>query len=299
MNITNGILLKIISTLLFALMSAAIRWIGQSVPLGEVVFFRSAFAIIPIVLVYAVQGRLWSAFRTKRPLGHVGRGLVGVLGMFLNFAALARLPLADATVISFATPLVTVVLAALVLHEQVRIYRWTAVAVGFLGVIVMLLPYLDLSHLWQREAPQQTLGAVMGLVGAICVAGAVVQTRRLTDTETTSAIVLYFSLICAVGGLLTIPEWSMPDGWQLAALISIGVLGGVSHIFLTESYRLAPASVVAPFDYMSIIWAFVLGYALFGEMPTRLVFVGALIVTGAGLFVVWREWQLGIERAKV
>jgi len=286
------------SALLFALMSAMIRWLGDAVPVGQVVFFRSAFAVVPVVAIYALQGQLRTAFRTHRPFGHVGRGFIGLVGMFLNFAALARLPLADATAISFASPLITVALAALVLNERVRIYRWSAVAVGFLGVIVMLLPYLDVSQFAGRQAPQQTWGAAMALAAAICNAGAVVQTRRLTDTESTSAIVLYFSLISATGGLLTLPEWHSPNGLQLAALISIGVLGGISHVFLTESYRLAPASVVAPFDYTSIIWAFVLGYAMFGEVPSLLVFVGALIVAAAGLFVIWRERQLGIERAK-
>jgi drug/metabolite transporter (DMT)-like permease len=298
MDVVKGILLKLASALLFAVMSALIRWLGEIVPLGQVVFFRSAFAIVPVVIIYALRRELMTAVRTGRPFGHFGRGLVGVAGMFLSFAALARLPLANATAIGFAAPLITVALAALVLKERVRIYRWSAVGVGFLGVLVMLLPYLNVSK--ASVGATQTIGAALGLAAAFCNAASVIQTRRLTDSETTSAIVLYFSFICAVGGLLTLPfAWHQPTGKELAALIAIGTLGGVSHILLTESYRFAPTSVVAPFDYTSIFWAFVLGYVMFGEVPSALVFVGAAIVALAGLFVIWRERQLGIERRRI
>jgi drug/metabolite transporter (DMT)-like permease len=299
MDVVKGILLKLVSALLFAVMSALIRWLGEIVPLGQVVFFRSAFAIVPVVIIYALRGELMTAVRTGRPFGHFGRGLVGIAGMFLSFAALARLPLANATAIGFAAPLITVALAALVLKERVRIYRWSAVGVGFVGVLVMLVPYLDLSSS-AAGGSTQTIGAVLGLAAAFCNAGSVIQTRRLTDSETTSAIVLYFSLICAVGGLLTLPfDWHHPTGRELAALIAIGMIGGVSHLLLTESYRFAPTSVVAPFDYTSIFWAFVLGYAMFGEVPSALVFVGAAIIALAGLFVIWRERQLGIGRSRI
>jgi drug/metabolite transporter (DMT)-like permease len=299
MDVVKAILLKLASALLFAVMSAMIRWLGETVPLGQVVFFRSAFAIVPVVIIYALRRELMAAVRTGRPFGHVGRGLVGVGGMFLSFGALARLPLANATAIGFAAPLITVALAALVLKERVRIYRWSAVGVGFVGVLVMLIPYLDLSST-MAAGSTQSIGAVMGLAAAFCNAGSVIQTRRLTDSETTSAIVLYFSLVCALAGLLTLPfAWHQPTGKELAALIAIGMIGGFSHILLTESYRLAPTSVVAPFDYTSIFWAFVLGYAMFGEVPSALVFVGAAIIALAGLFVIWRERQLGIERRRI
>ncbi len=300
MDMVKGILLKLASALLFALMSALIRWLGEAFPVGQVVFFRSAFAIIPVVMIYAFRGELWTAFRTGRPFGHIGRGFVGITGMFFNFAALARLPLADATAISFASPLIIVVLAWLFLNEQVRIYRWSAVLIGFAGVMVMLLPYMHIGDFAGMHSPGQGAGALFAVTAAFCNSGAVVQTRRLTDSETTSAIVLYFSLICTLAGLLTLPfAWHSPSALELAALISIGVLGGISHILLTESYRLAPASVVAPFDYTAIIWAFVLGYAMFGEVPVMPVFIGALIVIAAGLLVIWRERRLGIRRAKV
>ncbi|MBX6425194.1 MAG: DMT family transporter [Variibacter sp.] len=299
MDVLKGILLKIASSIVFAVMSALVRWASESVPVGQVVFFRSAFALVPVLLIYAWRNQLPAAVRTARPFGHVTRGLIGVAGMFLSFAALARLPLAEVTAIGFAAPLMTVALAALILGERVRIYRWSAVAVGFLGVLVMLSPHLNVVAPGPAHGPEAVLGALFALLSAMAQAGAVIQTRRLTGSETNSAIVFYFSLVSAVGGLLTYPFGWVTPSWPLfAGLVAIGVLGGIGQILMTESFRHAPASVVAPFDYTTIIWAFLLGYVLFGEIPLPIVFVGAAIVIAAGLFVIWRERRLGLERAR-
>jgi len=299
MNFRLAISIKLISVLLFAMMSVLVRYVGETVPLGQVVFFRSAFAIIPVMVIYAWRGELGAAFRTGRPLGHITRGLIAVVSMFLNFAALARLPLVDATAISFAAPFITVALAALVLKERVRVYRWSAVMGGFVGVLVMLWPYLNVGALVTARSTASTVGAACAITAAFTNAGATIQTRRLTDSETTASIVFYFSLICTLAGLVSLPfAWHVPSGPELTALIAIGVIGGLSHIFLTESYRYAPASVVAPFDYMALLWAFFFGYVLFGEIPSRYVYAGAAIVAGSGLFVIWRERQLGRERAR-
>jgi len=300
MNLFKAIGLKLLSALLFAAMSAFVRQLGDVVPVGQLVFFRSACAIPPVLLIYAIRGELASAVYTSRPLGQLGRGALSVGGMFTNFSALTRLPLADATAISFASPLITVALAAVILKERVRAYRWTAVLVGFAGVIVMLIPHFDISHYAAAGAMSAaTIGSILALVSAFCNAGTVIQTRRLTQSETTSSIVFYFSLVTALAGALTLPfAWLTPTFSQLAMLISLGIFGGVAHIFLTESYRHATASVVAPFDYSAMLWALLLGYWVFGELPSALVYVGAIIVAGAGLFVIWRERQIGIQRAR-
>jgi drug/metabolite transporter (DMT)-like permease len=291
--------LKLISALLFAAMSALVRQLGDVAPVGQMVFFRSAFAILPVVIVYAIRGELATAVRTSRPLGQLGRGLLSVGGMFSNFSSLTRLPLADATAISFAAPLITVALAATILKERVRIYRWSAVMVGFVGVIVMLIPHFDVGRYAAAGGAIAGVGAMFAIVAAFCNAGTVIQTRRLTQSETTSSIVFYFSLVCAIAGALTLPfAWYSPTPRELVALIALGVLGGFAHILLTESYRYATASLVAPFDYTSMLWALLLGYWLFGELPETLVYVGAGIVTAAGLFVIWRERQLGLQRAR-
>jgi drug/metabolite transporter (DMT)-like permease len=298
MNITKAVILKTSATFLFTVMAVLIRWLGDAVPLGEIVFCRSFFALIPVVVIYAWRGQLKTAVKTKRPFGHIGRGLIGAGGMFFNFGALALLPVADATAISFAGPLATVVLAAVVLRERVRIYRWSAVMVGFIGIIIMLAPHLSIGA---GDGPVFTggLGSLYALMGALCTAGAVVQTRRLTDSETTSSIVFYFSVSCAVFGLITWPlGWTMPAWPQAVALVASGISGGLAQLAMTESYRHAPASFIAPFDYFTMIWAVALGFLVFQEIPEISVLTGAAVVIAAGLFVIWRESQLGIKRRR-
>src|SRR5262245_47511025 len=295
MNLFKAILLKVASALVFAVMSVLVRWLGDRYPVGQVVFFRSAFAVLPVVVIYAWRGELIAALRIGRPIGHLGRGLTAVGAMFCNFTALALLPVVDATAISFVAPLFAVALSALVLKERVRIYRSSAVFLGFSGVLVMLLPHLDIGR--SATYGYATLGLVMELVRAVFQAASTIQNRALTTSESTSSIVLYFSLICTIAGLATWPlGWLMPNGPELVALIVIGICGGVAHILLTESYRLAPASLIAPFDYTSMLWALVLGFLVFEEVPSVLGFVGAGIVAAAGLFVIWRERRLGLKR---
>jgi drug/metabolite transporter (DMT)-like permease len=287
----------LVAAFLFAVMWVLVRWLGARYPIGLVVFFRSAFAILPVVIIYAWRGELIAAIRIGRPLHHLGRGLTAVCAMFSNFSALARLPVVDATAISFVSPLITVALSAIFLKERVRVYRWSAVIVGFVGVLVMLSPHFEISRTASDSVA--VIGATLGLVGAFFGACSSVQTRSLARSETTSSIVFYFSLICALAGLCTLPfGWLIPSWGELAALICIGIFGGLAHIFLTESYRLAEASLVAPFDYTSMLWALALGYLVFGELPNALVFVGAAIIAGAGLFVIWRERQLGLQRPR-
>lgn len=299
MNIAKAITLKLISMLLFAVMSTIIRYAAQEFPVGQVVFFRCAFAVLALVLIYGWRGELRAAIYTKRPFGHVGRGMMSGASMFLNFSALARLPLVDATALNFASPLFTVALAALILKERVRIFRWSAVIVGFVGVLVMLYPLLNLSNLVSPGMSTALIGVICAVVGAFVAAGSTIQTRRLTNTESTSSIVFYFSLFSALLALPTLPFfWTTPSPLQWFALAMIGALGSVSHLLQTESYRFAPASVVAPFDYTQLLWVFLLGYFCFGELPTVYVWIGSGIIIVAGLYVIWRERQLGLRRAR-
>ncbi|CAN1544903.1 RhaT Permeases of the drug/metabolite transporter (DMT) superfamily [Rhabdaerophilaceae bacterium] len=307
-----GILFKVASALAFSCMGACVKYVGsitpadQSFPVGQIVFSRSFFALIPVFIWMALVGKLWSAFQTNNHKGHLKRGLVGSLGMFFGFGALSILPLTDATAISFTAPLISVVLAAFVLGEVVRLYRWTAVLVGFCGVIVMLWPYISADAISRAPDPKLAIGALFGFLGAICAAFAMVEVRRLTSTETTSAIVIYFSLMTTTFGMLTIvagaldPAWAWvtPNRQQALFLVLTGVLGGFGQIFLTESYRHAPASLVAPFDYTAMIFAIAWGYFLFSEVPHILVLTGGCIVCMAGIYVILRERQLGIDRKR-
>jgi drug/metabolite transporter (DMT)-like permease len=288
-----GILLKVVSALAFTMMAASLKLVSASYPTGELVFFRSFFALAPLLLWLAWRGDLINAVRTKDLRGHLKRGAFGSAGMFSGFVALAYLPLHDAIAIGYATPLIVVVLAALVLKETVRAYRWTAVVVGFTGVLIMLSPHLGATEIGGTAA----FGAMIALVGACCSAGATIQVRRLTATEKTGAIVLYFSLLTTVLGLATIVlGWRLPPMGDFLLLILIGVLGGIGQILLTSCYRYADTSIIAPFEYTTMIWALLFGWFVFGELPSRAVVAGAAIVAAAGIFVLWRERELGLER---
>lgn len=290
-----GIVLKLASTLVFTAMSTLVKMVADRVPVGEIVFARSFFAILPIFVYVLVRGELATALFTRRLGGHIGRAAIGAASMGCNFIALGLLPLADATAIGFASPLITVVLAVLLLGEIVRVYRWSAVAVGFFGVIIMLSPNLGSGAAQEGE----TLGALLALAGAALGALSLVVVRRLIETEATSTVVFYFSLSTSLFALVTMPfGWVVPDLELAAILITIGILGGIGQILLTQSYRYAEASVIAPFDYTTMVWALIIGFVVFSETVAPAVLLGASIVIGSGLFVIYRERKLGIERRR-
>lgn len=302
-----GIALKVAATFAFAAMSALIKTASPIFPVGEVVLFRSVFALAVLVAWLARRGEFPHALHTRRKLGHIGRSIAGSGGMFANFIALSLLPLADATALTFATPLIVVPLAALTLGETVRFYRWAAVALGFVGVLVMLSDHLGEGLSDSAAAARSSMGAMIALAGAVSSAVAMIQTRRLTQSEPTGAIVFYFSsLTAAVSAALLVvaalwpaqapgaafmagQRFAAPSLGEFVLLGSIGVLGGTGQILMTHSYRFADASVIAAFDYVAMIWAAALGYAVFSETPSPSILSGAAIVAGAGVFVLWRE----------
>jgi drug/metabolite transporter (DMT)-like permease len=281
------------------MMSATLKTLMDRYPTGEVVFFRSSFAILPLWAWLAWRGDLINGLRTKNVIGHFKRGFLGTSAMYLGFAALSFLPLHDSIAIGYASPLIVVVLAAIVLKEKVRAYRWSAVAVGFIGVMIMLSPYLAPQTFAGGLQAGPALGAVCALLGALCSAGAMIQVRRLTGTEKTGAIVFYFFILASGLSFCTILlGWHMPNAMDLALFILGGILGGIGQILLTECYRYADTSVIAPFEYTTMIWALLLGWFIFGDLPTVTILSGAAIVAATGLFIVWREHQLGLERAR-
>lgn len=298
-NPALGIAMKITSALAFTLMSAGIKRLGSDYPTGQVVFFRSAFALVPLAIWLGWGGNLLDSVRTSDLRGHVLRGIIGSCAMFAGFVALSYLPLSDAVAIGYLSPLITVMLAALFLGETVRAYRWSAVGIGFVGVMIMLGPHLDLGSVGSGGLGAPLAGIGFGLVGACCAAGATIQVRRLTATERTGAIVLYFSLLTTLLGAATIVAgWKMPGAFDLVLLVLVGIFGGIGQIFQTQSFRYADASIIAPFDYTTMIFALLIGWVVFGQVPDGAVYIGGAIVAMAGLFVIWRERMLGLDRTK-
>lgn len=290
-----GITCKLLSALAFTLMSGAIKSISARYPIGEIVFARSFFAMIPLLIWLAWRAELPAALKTSNLRGHLKRGIMGSTGMFCGFAALHFLPLSEAVAIGYAAPLVVVVLAALILKERVRIYRWSAVAVGFLGVLIMLSPHLGATA--HPLGSAATIGAALGLGGAFFSAFASIEVRQLTETERTGAIVFYFMMLTSLLGLSTsLLGWTAP-GWADGLLmILIGILGGLGQIFLVQAYRYGDASLIAPFEYSTMLWAVAIGWFWFGEWPAQTILLGAVIVIGSGIYVILREHQLGLAR---
>lgn len=294
-----GISLKLISALAFTLMSAGIKAAASRYPVGELVFVRSFFALIPLLIWLAWRSELPGALKTSNLRGHMKRGVIGSTGMFCGFAALQFLPLSDAVALSYAAPLGVVVLAALVLKERVRIYRWSAVTIGFIGVLIMLSPHLTGGTLSQGLQAGPALGAALGLAGAFCSAFASIEVRLLTRTEATGAIVFYFMLMTSVLGLMTIFfGWRMPDLQDAMLMVAIGVLGGLGQILLVQAYRFGDASLIAPFEYSTMIWAVLIGWFVFGEWPVSTILIGAAIVIASGIYVILREQRLGLTNPK-
>jgi drug/metabolite transporter (DMT)-like permease len=292
-----GITLKIASTLVFSMMGASIKLVGSRYPTGEIMFFRAFFTLIPLMSWLAYRHEISRVHKTEHFWGHVRRNLVGATGMFCGFVGLTHLPLPDATAIGYAGPLLTVVFAAVLLKEVVRLYRWSAVLIGLIGVVLMLLPHMSSSIIADAREGGPALGALASLAGAACTAFAVIEVRRLSQSETTATIVFYFSIVCSALALLSLFwGWRMPTLADGAILVATGIFGGMGQILLTASYRHAGVSTLAPFDYTSMIWALTLGYLVFGERPLEIVLAGAVVVISAGLFVIWREHQLGLVR---
>jgi drug/metabolite transporter (DMT)-like permease len=291
-----GISLKVASTLAFTGMATLIKLLSDRYPVGELTFCRSAFALVPVLIWAGWGGRLPSAFHTDRVWSHVLRSLAGVMSMFCAFTALSLLPIVDAIAIGYAAPLITVVFAVFLLHETVRIYRWSAVTVGFLGVLIILSAYVDP----EGAGPgRNATGALVALAGALMAAFAAVQVRVLTRYEGAATIVIYFSAFSALASLVSLPlGWARPDPVDAGLLLLTGIFGGIGQVLLTQSYRFGDASTIAPFEYASMMWTMAVSLTVFGVWPSATVLFGTLIVICAGLFVIWREHQLGIERTR-
>jgi drug/metabolite transporter (DMT)-like permease len=297
MSPLRGITLKLLSVCIFVAMSSLIKITSDYVPPGQAVFFRSFFAL-PVIMVWLTyRHELHIGLKTQNPMSHVWRGLVGTTAMGLSFTGLGLLPLPEVTAIGYAAPILVVIFAAMFLGEQVRVFRLSMVAFGLAGVLVVLSPRLAVDP--ETANAQETLGAVVVLLAAVCAALAQVFVRKMVQTESTSAIVFYFSLTASALSLLTLPwGWALPPAWVLGVLVLAGLLGGVGQIFLTSSYRHADASLIAPFEYASMLLAIIVGYTVFSEVPTTPMLIGAGMIVTAGILIIWRERQLGLERAR-
>lgn len=289
-----GIGLRILSGLLFVGMSCCVKGLSDHVPVGQIVFFRSFVALAPLI-AFLVWCREWPrGLATRRPLGHLARCVLGCLAMFASFATLGFLPVAEATLLNYLSPLFVVILAGPLLRERVGAARWLGVLIGLSGVACLAVPEMGATV----DAPDRLIGLGLGVLTGVLTAGAMLQLRRLAQSESAGAIAFYFAVLCSLAGLATWPAgWVMPTATEMGLLVAAGLLGGSAHIAMTLSFRYAEASVLAPFEYTTILWAVLSDLLLSGLLPDPIFAASAaMVITGA--VVVARNEIFGARRGR-
>lgn len=291
-NIPLGIGYILMAVSLFGVMDALVKWLAASYPTVQIMFFRSLFALPPILLMVwrGAGGRAHNALvllRTRQPAGHALRSVFGCGAMLLFFYSYKFLPLAEVTAIAFAAPIFIACLSVWLLQERVGLHRWSAIVVGFIGMLVIVRPGAGLLE-----------SATLIVVGAtLLYALAIIQIRRLSRSEPSATIAFWFTAFCTAMTGLALPFfWQTPDGIDLLLLIAVGLIGGAAQLCMTQAYGLAPAAVVAPFDYVHLLWAVVIGWYVWGDFPDLVTWIGSAIVIASGLYILWRET---VKRAPV
>lgn len=284
---TRGALWMLAAALGFSTMATLVKQVGATLDSLQVVFFRSFFGLLalsPLLL----RGGLRTSFVTRSPRLHLLRALAGVLAMNCMFYAIAHAPLADVTAISFAKPLFLIFLAMLFLGETIRWRRWSATAVGFAGVVIMVQP----------GASGFDPDLLVALAGTFFIAVAVTLIKKLSAEESTLAILAYFAVISTVLTLvpaLLVWQWPAPEEWVLLGLI--GVFGVAAQSCIVRAFRSGEATAVAPFDYTRLLFAGLYGYLLFDEVPGPWTLVGAGLIILATIYIARRETRLGRKMA--
>ena len=253
-----GIALRATSATTFALMSALLKGAStRGVATTEMIFYRNAWALI-VVGTWISVGPGWSAIRTRAPLAHLTRSTIGLISMLLTFGALALLPLGEATTLTYAAPILATLLSGLILAEKIGPRRWGAVALGFVGVILVARPGDGVTP----------VGLLVGIAAAIGQAAVMITVRQISRTEQTAAIVFWFTVFTTVAGAALLPFFGRShDLVTYAMLACAGLLGGVGQLSMTASLRFAPVSVVVPLDYLQIVWGILIGWFVFLAAP--------------------------------
>ncbi len=284
----HGIYFKLSALVLFCTMDAMVKGLGGTYGSFQLMVFRSGVALVPVAVMIWHAGGM-RVVRSNRPWLQALRVTIGFGSMFGFFYAFPRMPLVDAYAISFSAPLFMVALSVLILKEPVGWRRWTAVGVGFAGVLIMLDP-------WGIEFHAVSL---IILAATFCYSLSTVMVRLLSRHDPDVVTLFWFAIVGTVISLAcAIPEWIWPPPMDWVWLLTLGLLGGFAQILITRAWRLAPAAVLAPFDYVSIILAVAFGYLWFREEPSWTVWYGLPLVIGSGLYILHRERVRARERRK-
>lgn len=283
-----AILLRLFSAVALTAMFAIVKLAAaRGVTLFESLFYRQALAL-PLVIGVVAAGPGLRSVKTQRPWAHVWRTVLGMTGMALNFLTYLLLPLAEATVLLFTVPIFATILSALVLKEPVGRHRWSAVTLGFIGVLIVVRP---------GGGGLAAQGVAIGLAAAVVVSGVSITLRQIGRTESASTTVFWFTVLSAVPFGLAMPFLGkVHDPETFGLLLALGLFGGLAQLALTASLRLAPVSVVLPMDYSSLIWSALIGWLVFSTVPSAHLWLGAPLIIASGLYIVYREHKLRRER---
>ena len=268
----------------FSIMDLIVKW-SDDYPLGQVIFFRGFFGIVLYYFVIPKE-RIRDFYFTKRPLLHFSRCFFGLAALLSIFTALRNLPLATVVSISFAAPIFTTIFSIFFLSERVGYFRWLAVFIGFIGILIISEPGLSSLNVFY-------IFPVIFVLGMSYVA---ISIRQLSSTEPVWLISLFFSAAITIAGLLTLPfGWVMPSFYDLTLLSMIGFFGGVANLWLSQSYKFSEVSLVTPLKYLALVFAIVFGYLIWGEVPSGKTLIGAILVIASSIIIFRREIALKKE----
>ena len=276
-----GFLYMFISVCAFSLMDAIVKW-SDDYPVGQVLFFRGFCGMIPIFFLIP-RDRYFDFYKTNRPLLHFKRCLAGLIAIVAIFIALRKLPLATVVSISFAAPIFTTILSIFFLKEKVGLYRWLAVFVGFIGIIIISEPGFSSLNLYY-------LYPIIFCLGLSYVAIAI---RKLSSTEPVWLIGFYFSFSIMIISFFSFYQgWVLPNLKDLFLLSMVGILGGLANLWLTQSYKLSEVTLVTPLKYLALVFGIVFGYLFWDEIPTIKTLMGATLVIVSSFIIFRREIYL-------
>jgi drug/metabolite transporter (DMT)-like permease len=282
-DIRRGALCMLAAHALFTVMAVLVKQLADHVPVVQMMFFRSAFAL-PVVVLIALRGSGLATLRTRRLGGHALRAGSGTLAQFCGFFSLALLPIAEQTALNYTQPLFVTILAIPFLGEVVRIHRWSAVVVGFLGVLVIA------AGRGGGFGDGAALGIGVAVAGGLFSAGTTLLVRQLSSSESSTTITLWQSLLMSGFALLLLPFfWVTPSGTDLVLLIMVGLVGGCAQWLLTEAWASAQVSAIAPYSYSGLLWSILLGWWVFGDVPGVAMLAGSALIVAAGLYILHRE----------
>jgi drug/metabolite transporter (DMT)-like permease len=273
-----GFLYMFLSVCTFSVMDLLVKW-SSDYPTGEVLFFRGFFGLLPTYFLIP-KNKLKTFYTTERSKEHLFRCLMGLMALIAIVIALRELPLAVVVSLSYAAPLFITVLSIFLLSEKVGVFRWLAVLIGFVGVIIIAEPgFKGMNYLY-----------FLPLIFCIGMAFVTITIRKLSTTEPIWLISIFFTITISIAGLATIPMgWIMPNFQDFILLALIGVTGGSANLFLTQSYKLSEVSLVAPLKYLALVFAIIFGYLIWNEVPTVKTLIGASLVVLASLIIFRRE----------